>query len=163
MLFMINSFGHYVHFGRYKGCFVSGILGMPKTLPETSMPETLPTLPALHLMYRVSYSYVRVYIRLMLQSCTCNVIWWSYKHKHSFTMHREKQSHDFNWFPERAMYYVLKRCKIGLLHKQLCIFSKFCMIDFKIYSFGHFGHFGRPKPSYVPGLSGMPETSMPEI
>ena len=64
------------------------------------------------------------------------------------------------------MYYVLKRCKIGLLHKQLSIFSKFCIIDFKIYSFGHFGHFGRPKPSFVPGISGMPETlpetSMPE-
>ena len=41
---MINSFGHYVHFGRSKGCFVSGISGMPKTLPEASMPETLPTL-----------------------------------------------------------------------------------------------------------------------
>ena len=35
------------------------------------------------------------------------------------------------------------------------------MIDFKIYSFGHFGHFGRPKPSFVPGISGMPET-LPE-
>ena len=35
---MINSFGHYVHFGHSKGCF------MPKTLPETSMPETLHTL-----------------------------------------------------------------------------------------------------------------------
>ena len=61
------------------------------------------------------------------------------------------------------MYYVLKRCKIGLLHKQLSIFSKFCMIHFKIYSFGHFG---RPKPRFVPGISGMPETlpetSMPE-
>ena len=62
-----------------------------------------------------------------------------------------------------TMYVILKRCKIGLLHKQLSIFSKFCMIDFKIYSFGHFG---RPKPSFVPGISGMPETlpdtSMPE-
>ena len=69
---MINSFGHYVHFGRSKGCFVSGISGMPKTLPEASMPETLPTLPTLHPMYRTSYSYVRVYeyIRSILQSCT---------------------------------------------------------------------------------------------
>ena len=45
---MINSFGHYVHFGHSKGCFIT------KTLPETSMPETLPTLPALHPMYRTS-------------------------------------------------------------------------------------------------------------
>ena len=83
---MINSFGHYVHFGRSKGCFVSGISGMPKTLPEASMPETLPTLPALHPMYRTSYSHVRVYeyIRSMLQSCTRNVM-----HKHRFTAHRE--------------------------------------------------------------------------
>ena len=37
------------------------------------------------------------------------------------------------------------------------------MIDFKIYSFKHFGS---PKPNFVPGISGMPETlpetSMPE-
>ena len=52
---------------------------------------------------------------------------------------------------------------IGLLHKQLSIVSKFCMIDFKINSFVHFE---LPKPSFVPGISGMPETlpetSMPE-
>ena len=51
---MINSFGHYVHFGRPKGSFVPklrnarsfvpGISGMPKTLPKTLIPETLPTL-----------------------------------------------------------------------------------------------------------------------
>ena len=42
---MINSFGHYVHFGHPKGSFVPGISSMPETLPETSIPETLHTLP----------------------------------------------------------------------------------------------------------------------
>ena len=58
---MINSFGHYVHFGHSKGCF------MPKTLPETSMPEA-PNIahPALHPMYRTStrmFEYTRTYAR----------------------------------------------------------------------------------------------------
>ena len=39
---MINSFVHYVHFGRPKGCFVPAISGMPKTLPKTLMPKILP-------------------------------------------------------------------------------------------------------------------------
>ena len=82
------------------------------------------------------------------------MIWWSYQHNamhNSRTENREKQSHDFNWFPERAMCYVLKRCKIGLLITHL---SKFCMLNFKIYSFGQFrapktwfraGHFGHAR------------------
>ena len=69
-------------------------------------------------------------IRSMLQSCTRNM-WFddhiTYKHNamHNSAQRLVRKSHDFNWFPERSMNYVLKRCKIGLLRKQLRILASF--------------------------------------
>ena len=53
--FKIYSFGQFrAVSGAQNLGFVPGISGMPGILPETSMPETLPTLVGIH------YSYVQV-------------------------------------------------------------------------------------------------------
>ena len=60
--FKIYSFGQFRavsgSFGQFRAVsgpqnlgFVPGISGMPETLPETSMPETLPTLPIVQLYW----------------------------------------------------------------------------------------------------------------